>query len=117
VLRALAIAVYVVFLALAVMAARRGFRAVGPLVVVSIVFLAVVWRPFSDRPPGSLHWLAALAVVVAAAAGMTRQLAGPPRRGPRPYGDEDGQTVEDAILHGRGSGNPVASHSKRGRAP
>jgi hypothetical protein len=88
VLRALAIALYIVFLVLALMAARRGFRAVGPLVVVSILFLALVWRPFSDRPPGSLHWLAALAVVTVAAAGMTRQLVGPPPGGPWPYAND-----------------------------
>jgi len=88
VLRALAIALYVVFLVLAVMAAGRGFRAVGPLIVVSIVFLALVWRPFSDQPPGSLHWLAALAVVAVAAAGMTRQLVGPPPRDKWPYAND-----------------------------
>lgn len=58
--RAAAIALYVVFVILAVLASQRGHRGVGALLVVTVVFLALVWRPYDDFPfpwaAGSLRW-------------------------------------------------------------
>jgi len=77
--RALALALYVVFAVLAVLAAQRGHRAFGALVVVSVVFLMLVWRPYADFPAPMSRWIAALALVVVAAVVMTQRLLAPPR--------------------------------------
>ena len=45
VIRAFAIAIYVVFAVLAYLASQRGHRGIGALVVVTAVFLMLVWRP------------------------------------------------------------------------
>ena len=85
VVRAAAIALYVVFVVLSVLAMQRGMRAGGALVVVSVVFLLLVrtsWYGADEK------WFAA-AVLAAVAAGMlTRRLiVGPPTRDPAdPWG-------------------------------
>lgn len=86
VIRALAIAIYVVFAVLAFMASQRGHRGIGALVVVSAVFLILVWRPYDYYPAPISRWLAALVLVVTGAVVMTQRLgAGPPRQdGPPP---------------------------------
>jgi hypothetical protein len=85
VMRAAAIALYAVFVVLAVLAMRRGLRAGGMLVGVSLVFLLLVRTDWYD--PGT-KWLAA-ALLTAVAAGVTtkRLLYAPPSRDPRnPWG-------------------------------
>jgi hypothetical protein len=77
VVRALAIALYVVFAVLAFLAAQRGHRAVGALVVVTIVFLVLVWRPDAGLAAPLSRWVVALALVVVAAVVMTQRLMAP----------------------------------------
>ena len=88
VLRALAIAVYVVFAVLAVLASQRGHRGFGALVVVSVVFLMLVWRPYDAYPAPISRWIAALILAVAGAVAMTKRLTMPSFRrdgAPPPY--------------------------------
>ena len=74
--RAAAIAMYVVFVVLAVLAMGRGLRAGGMLLVVSLVFLLLVRTDWYE--PGT-KWLGA-AVLSAVAAGMlTKRLLQAPR--------------------------------------
>jgi hypothetical protein len=85
VMRAAAIALYAVFVVLAVLAMQRGQRAGGMLVVVSLVFLMLVRTDWYD--PGT-KWLAA-AVLTAIAAGVTTKrllTATPPRDPADPWG-------------------------------
>ena len=85
VLRAAAIALYAVFVVLSVLAMRRGLRAGGMLVGVSLVFLLLVRTDWYD--PGT-KWLAA-AVLTAVAAGVTTKrllYARPPRDPANPWG-------------------------------
>jgi hypothetical protein len=84
--RALAIALYVVFVVLAVLASQRGHRGIGALVVVTVVFLALVWRPYDSFPAPLGRWIAALALVTVGAAVMTQRLTAAPfrRDGPPP---------------------------------
>jgi len=78
--RAAAIAMYAVFVVLAVLAMRRGLRTGGMLVVVSVVFLLLVrtsWYGSNTR------WFAAAAVTAVAALVLTQRLLhGPRARGP-----------------------------------
>jgi len=82
VVRSLAIALFVIFVVLAVLALRRGLRARAALIVVTSVFLALVWRPNSAYGPPSGHWVGALVLAAFGALVMTRRLlasqAGPP---------------------------------------
>ena len=85
VMRAAAIALFAVFVVLAVLAMRRGLRAGGMLVGVSLVFLLLVRIDWYG--PGT-KWLSA-AVLTAVAAGvmMKRLLYAPPPRDPaNPWG-------------------------------
>src|ERR1700755_3077105 len=50
VVRAAAIAIYVVFVVLAVLAAQQGRRAVWALIIVTGGFLFLVWRPEGELP-------------------------------------------------------------------
>ncbi|MBS0641229.1 MAG: hypothetical protein JSS43_15250 [Proteobacteria bacterium] len=80
VVRALAIALYIVFVVLAIMSASRGRRGVGALIVVTIIFALLVWRPYADYPAPVGRWIIAFALVLVAAMIMTqRLLAGPPQ--------------------------------------
>ena len=65
----LAIALYVVFVVLAVLASQRGHRGIGALLVVTVVFLALVWRPYDDFPAPIGRWIAALVLVIVGAVG------------------------------------------------
>ncbi|MGE0222649.1 MAG: hypothetical protein AB7F35_03000 [Acetobacteraceae bacterium] len=78
VVRAAAIAIFIVFLVLAVIAARRGLRAGWALVVVPVVFLILVWRPDSGMPVSISRWFAALLLVSIGAIAMTQRLLSPP---------------------------------------
>ncbi|HEY2133864.1 MAG TPA: hypothetical protein VGH36_12975 [Acetobacteraceae bacterium] len=86
VIRALAIAIYAVFVVLAILASQRGHRGFWALVVVSVVFMMLIGRPFGGYPAPPSRWIAALALVVIAAAVMTQRLTTPParRNGPLP---------------------------------
>ena len=86
VIRALAIAIYAVFAVLAFMASQRGHRGIGALMVVSVVFLILVWRPYDFYPAPISRWLAALVLVATGAVVMTQRLSAAPRRqdGPPP---------------------------------
>ena len=86
VVRALGIAIYVVFAVLCVLASRRGQRGFWPLIVVTAVFMALTWQPFGVYPAPLSRWIVALALVVVAAIIMTQRLSGPPvpRAGPLP---------------------------------
>jgi hypothetical protein len=84
-IRALAIAIYVVFAVLAVLASQRGHRGMAALVLVTGVFLILVWRPYDGFPVPIDRWIAALVLVASGALVMTRRLTTPPRRRP-PFG-------------------------------
>jgi hypothetical protein len=72
VVRALAIACFGVFFALSVIAAGRGLPARWLLVVVTLLFLTLVWH---EGPEATGHWILAFALAAAGAASMTRRLA------------------------------------------
>jgi hypothetical protein len=76
VVRAAAIALYVVFVVLSVLAMQRGMHAGGALVVVSVVFLLLVrtsWYGADEK------WFAALVLMAVAAGMLTRRLILAPR--------------------------------------
>jgi hypothetical protein len=76
VVRALAIACFAIFFALSVIAAGRGLPARGLLLIVSLLFLVLVWH---EGPEATGHWLLAFLLAAAGAASMTRRLSGGPR--------------------------------------
>jgi hypothetical protein len=91
--RALAIAIYVVFAVLAVLSSQRGRHGFWALVWVTIGFLMLVWRPYADAFVPVSRWLGALLVAGAGAAVMTQRLMAPDgrRTGPVPnYQDDRG---------------------------
>jgi hypothetical protein len=87
VVRALAIAIYFVFAALALLSVQRGRRGIGALIVVTLIYLALVGSPFADFSAPVGRWIIALALVLIAAGMMTQRLLGPPRARdlPPPY--------------------------------
>lgn len=86
VVRALTIALYVVFAVLAFLAAQRGQRGVGALVLVSIALAVLVWRPYNPYPAPFARWVVAFALVLVSAIVMTQRLLMPSmrRHGPWP---------------------------------
>ncbi len=86
VVRAAAIAIFVVFAVLCVLASRQGHRGFWPFIVVSVVFMVLTWHPFGVYPAPLSRWLVALIMVIIAAVIMTQRLVTPPRRfdGPLP---------------------------------
>jgi hypothetical protein len=86
VVRAFAIAIYVVFAVLCILASRQGHRGFWPLIVVTAVFLVLIGPPFGIYPAPLSRWLAALVLVVVAAAVMTQRVTAKPsnRGGPLP---------------------------------
>jgi hypothetical protein len=86
VVRALAIALYLVFALLALLASQRGHRGMGALVAVTVLLLMLVWRPYDAYPAPLGRWIGALALVVVGALVMTQRLTVPPprRNGPPP---------------------------------
>jgi hypothetical protein len=85
VVRAAAIAMYVVFVVLAVMAMRRGQRTGGMLLVVSVVFLLLVR---TDWYGSDTRWFAAAVLTTVGAAVVTKRLihAPQPRNPADPWG-------------------------------
>jgi hypothetical protein len=85
VVRAFAIAIYVVFAVLCVLASQRGHRGFWPLIVVTAVFFMLTGHPFAIYPAPLSRWIVALVLVVVAAVIMTQRLTTQPRRdGPLP---------------------------------
>ncbi|HEY8288021.1 MAG TPA: hypothetical protein VIG49_02050 [Acetobacteraceae bacterium] len=89
VVRALAIANYIVFIVLAFLAAQRGIRSIWALIVVSTVYLLLVWRPEAVGETAIGRWFTALLIATVGAAVMTQRLmyspgrrGGPPREPP-----------------------------------
>ncbi len=98
VVRAGAIAVYVVFVVLAVLAMRRGLHAGGMLFVVSVVFLLLVRTDW--YAPGT-KWFTAAVLAALAAGALTKRLLHAPR--PRDPADPWGRAS-------RGGGDRSGSH-------
>jgi hypothetical protein len=86
VVRAFAIAIYIVFVVLAFLASQRGHRGLWALIVVTATFMMLVWRPYAGYPAPISRWIAALVLVVVAAVVMTQRLTVTPsrRNGPLP---------------------------------
>lgn len=74
VIRAFAIALYVVFAVLAFLASQRGRHGLGALLVVSVLFMVLVWRPYAVYPAPISRWIMALALTVVGAVVMTQRL-------------------------------------------
>ena len=85
VMRAAAIALYAVFVVLAVLAMHRGLRAGGMLLGVSLVFVLLVRTEWYDL---GTKWLAATLLTAIAAAVITKRLlhVPPPRDPANPWG-------------------------------
>jgi hypothetical protein len=77
VVRALTIALYVVFAILSFLSSQRGHRGFWSFVFVTLLLLGLVWRPYFGSAPIS-HWFAALCVVVIGAGMISQRLTGPP---------------------------------------
>ena len=77
-MRAAAIALFVVFLVLTVLAMQRGMRMGGMLLVISIVFLLLVRTDWYD--PGTKWFAAAVLAAVGAGIATKRLLHAPPSR-------------------------------------
>jgi hypothetical protein len=77
VIRAAAIALYFVFAILSILAVQRQRHGIGALIVVTIVFLVLVWRPYDEFAAPIGRWFVALLVVFIGAAVMTQRLLVP----------------------------------------
>ena len=77
-MRAAAIALFVVFLVLTILAMQRGMRMGGMLLVISIVFLLLVRTDWYD--PGTKWFAAAVLAAVGAGIATKRLLHAPPSR-------------------------------------
>ncbi len=80
--RALAIGLYFVFVALAVLSVRRGGRGRAALVAVSLVFFSLIWRSAGEGFGAHTRWMAALLLTAVAALSMTRRLIRPDEPSP-----------------------------------
>jgi hypothetical protein len=74
VVRALAIALFVVFFALGVIAAQRGIKARGALTLVSALFLILLAGPGSGTPIHPSRWTEAFVLSAVASVVMTQRL-------------------------------------------
>ncbi len=75
--RAVAIGLYFVFVALAVLAIRQDGRGAAALVAVTLVFLALVWHSSGESFGAHTRWMAALLLTCVGALTMTRRLTHP----------------------------------------
>lgn len=78
VVRAAAIAGYIVFVILGLLAARRGLPAWWALTVITVLVLLLVYRPEALSPVGVGRWVVALVLVLIGGAVMTKRLTNPP---------------------------------------
>src|ERR1700761_4777072 len=60
VVRAFAIAIFVVFAVLCVLASQRGHRGFWPLIVVTVLFFMLTGHPFAAYPAPLSRWIVAL---------------------------------------------------------
>jgi hypothetical protein len=81
-IRALAIALFVVFVALAVLAAQRGLRSRTALIIVPFFFLALVWPATYGERVSANRWFGAFVLAGVGAMVMTRRLTRGPERMP-----------------------------------
>lgn len=77
-LRAVAIGLFIVFVGLSLLAIRRQAHGPTGLIVVTIVFLLLIWGAEGNHPSANARWTAALVIAALAALGATRRLARPP---------------------------------------
>ena len=75
IVRALAIALFVVFVALAIIAAQRGLPARRMLLVVAFLYIVLLWHPFSGLILAH-DWVFAFLISAIASLVMTRRLMG-----------------------------------------
>ena len=80
-LRAVAIGLYGTYVGLSLLAIRRQTHGPGGLIVVSVIFLLLVWGAEGTHPSANARWAAALVVAALAALSATRRLV--MRLGPR----------------------------------
>jgi hypothetical protein len=81
--RAAALALFAVFVVLAVLAHRRGLRSGGALVIVSALFLVLVETRWYER---GTSWFSAAVLAGVGAAVMTGRLLHPPPMPRSPWG-------------------------------
>ncbi|MDE2514933.1 MAG: hypothetical protein KGL12_02800 [Rhodospirillales bacterium] len=82
--RAFAIALFVVFMVLGIIARRQGRQKSGPLVLGALIFLALAYDVLgADLFAPDMRWLLALLLALAGALAMTRKLLAPPPAGAR----------------------------------
>lgn len=75
--RAAAIGLYFVFVALAVLAIRNNGRGAGTLIAVSLLFLGLVWHSSGESFGAHSRWMGALLLNTLAALAMTRRVTQP----------------------------------------
>ena len=73
-IRALAIGLFVVFLVLGVIAARRGLRARAALVSLTVLYLVLLYPAIDGYYVSSAHWMGAFLLAAVGALVMTRRL-------------------------------------------
>ncbi len=75
IVRALAIALFIVFVALAIIAGQRGLPARRMLLVVAFLYIVLLWHPFSGLILAR-DWVFAFLISAVASLVMTRRLGG-----------------------------------------
>jgi hypothetical protein len=80
--RALAVGLFVVFVGLSLLAIRAGHRGRAGLVVISVLFLALIWH--QETAYANPRWFAALVLAGVGAMVMTSRLLGPSRTSAAP---------------------------------
>ncbi len=73
-IRALAIGLFVVFVALGLIAARRGLRARVALVTLTVLYLVLLYPALDGYYVSSAHWMGAFLLAAVGALVMTRRL-------------------------------------------
>jgi hypothetical protein len=82
--RALAVGLFAVFVGLAVLASRRGLRARAALVVVTALFLALLYPAMGGYYLSTSRWFGAFLLAAVGALVMTRRLLSPVPQHPAP---------------------------------
>ncbi len=72
--RAVAIGLFGTFIGLSLLGMRRGGHGAGGLVLVTIIFILLVWGAEGFGPGANARWAAALVVAAVAALSATRRL-------------------------------------------